>query len=102
MDKIKEVEIVKAFIGLCIPSISPDKMDKLEEILEQLIKNRHLPTTKEQLLENKKRENCCVISCNKKAKYQIGDKGKPSSESTFICEEHKGTIAYDWIEDYKC
>ena len=45
-------------------------------------------------------ENCCEVSCNKKAKYQIGDKDKPY-ENTFVCEEHKETFAYDWREEIK-
>ncbi len=48
----------------------------------------------------KRIENCCIIECFKKAVYQIGDKDKPCSESTFVCDEHKNTLAYDWISDY--
>ena len=45
-------------------------------------------------------ENCCIVGCSQKAKYEIGDKNKPSSESTFVCEEHKNTLSYDWIVNY--
>ncbi len=46
------------------------------------------------------RENCCIVDCSQKARYEIGDKNKPNSESTFVCEKHKDTLAYDWISDY--
>ena len=46
-------------------------------------------------------ENCCEKNCYRRAKYQIGNNNKPAHESTFVCEEHKETFAYDWIADYK-
>jgi len=42
-EKVLERKIVKDFVDLCISSISPDKMEKLEEVVECLKENRHLP-----------------------------------------------------------
>ena len=50
--------------------------------------------------EHPKVEKCCVVKCNKVANYQIGDNDKPNHESSFICEEHKNTVAHDWIVKY--
>ena len=56
--KVLESKIVKEFVALCIPSISPENMDKLEDVLKQLIQSRHLP------------KNCGDIKLNKEAKNE--------------------------------
>ena len=95
---IRENKIIRDFIGLCIPSISPDAMEKVEEAIEQVKKSRHLSTDFDSIIKSFKKEICCVVDCHDQAKYEMGEKDKPL-EPTFACEKHKNVFPKDWIQN---
>ena len=37
-----DAQVINTFLDICAPSLSPDSMEKITEVLEELISNRHI------------------------------------------------------------
>ena len=52
--KVIEKDIIERFVFMAVESIDPDAFDKLEDVLEQLTKNRHISYDLKKSLDKKK------------------------------------------------